>query len=219
MEIKSYIEDFRNLLLKGIAPLVIKFICGSSKIEKVNFEAIEGLRKKFGSIIYAFWHGRQLALLYNHRQEGVVIMSSYSKDGELQTKILTSFGYDVVRGSHQKRGAVEGTIEMLKKVEHQNKDAAFAVDGPHGPGFEVKEGVLYIARKTKRPILPISYSAKYRKVLSNWDRYLAPAPFNRIVIVYGRPVEVNENDDLSKKALELAAELNRITDYADKVVD
>ncbi len=206
--------NLKNKLLSIFAYLVINFVCATSKIIKFNKEIVDKLKNKFGSVIYAFWHGRQFILVYSHKFENISIMTSYSKDGELQTNILSKFGYDLVRGSHKKRGAVEATLEIIKKIEN-GQDVAFAVDGPHGPGFEVKPGVLFIAQKTGRPIIPVATSAKHKKILSNWDRYLIPAPFNKCVIVYGKPVEVKKEDDLQAKSKELENALNEVMKTAD----
>jgi hypothetical protein len=212
-------EDVRNFFLARFAPLIIKSICGTSKIERINYDGALEAKKKHGKVIYAFWHGRQLALAHAHRDEGVIIMTSYSKDGELQSRIMGSLGYEIVRGSYGKRGAVEGTIETIRKMKEERRDSAFAVDGPKGPAFEVKEGAVYIAQKTGAPIIPITSSAKCRKILPNWDRYLVPAPFNRFIIVYGKPVSAAPGDDLTAKAQELKAELDRITTEADRLAD
>jgi len=217
MEIKPLIEKYRNLILVFLAPKIIRFICGTSKMERVNFEVVGETKKIFGNVIFAFWHGRQMALVYAHKDENVIIMTSYSIDGELQSGIMSSFGYEIVRGSHQKRGAIEGTIEIIRKMKEDGMDSSFAVDGPKGPAFEAKQGVVYIAQKTGRPIIPITSSAKSKKILSNWDKYLVPSPFNKLYVVYGSPVLVAPEDDLSKKSIELSAELNRITMEADKL--
>ena len=215
---KNKKTTLKNKILSYLAYLIINFVCATSKIIRINKETVDELKSKFGSVIYAFWHGRQFVLVYSHRFENISIMTSYSADGELQTNILSKFGYDLVRGSHKKRGAVEATLELIKKIE-KGQDIAFAVDGPHGPGFQVKPGTLFIAQKTGKPIIPVSTSAKYKKILSNWDRYLIPAPFNKCVIVYGKPIEVKPEDDLELKSKELETALNEAMKSADSFFD
>lgn len=144
-------------------------------------------------------------------------MTSLSRDGDLQTLILSKFGHKLIRGSAGKRGAVEATLEFVK-VLRNGYDCAFAVDGPRGPVYEVKPGTLYLAQKTGCSIVPFSSSAKFKKVLANWDNYLIPFPFNKCVVVFGKPVEVKKEDNLEAKAEELKLELNRITELADRLV-
>ena len=110
------------------------------------------------NIIYAFWHGRQFLLLYNHRKQGIVLPSSESRDGEIQAGILKRFGYGVVRGSSKRKGdrAALALVDALRK----GKNIALAVDGPRGPLYEVKQGVTYLAGKLDKVIVPVSTSAK-----------------------------------------------------------
>lgn len=222
------IPNFLQSILSIIAYLIINFVGVTSKITRVNFQSVlDEKKKRNGNVIYAFWHGRQFLLVYAHKFENVAIMTSMSRDGELQTKILYKFGYDLVRGSHRKRGAAQATLKLMKKLEGEEKlgarrevigqDVAFAVDGPHGPGFKVKEGILFLAQKTCCVIIPVSTSAKYKKVFNKtWDKYLLPFPFNRCVIIYGKPIEVTKSDELTRKSAELENELNKITQLADK---
>jgi lysophospholipid acyltransferase (LPLAT)-like uncharacterized protein len=85
------------------------------------------------------------------------IMSSLSRDGELQAHILAGFGYRIVRGSAS-RGGARGLIGM-KRGMRDGYHAGLAVDGPKGPIHEVKPGVIYLAKKTGAPVIPVLTSA------------------------------------------------------------
>ncbi|OGS21289.1 MAG: hypothetical protein A2252_08475 [Elusimicrobia bacterium RIFOXYA2_FULL_39_19] len=211
-----FFEGLKNQILSLIAFLLFASIGYTTKVKKINTQFLEKAREKSKNVIYAFWHGRQFLLIFTHRFSSIYIMTSYSKDGELQTCFVKKLGYKPVRGSHKKRGAIEGTIEMIKRIEEGN-DASFAVDGPKGPVYKVKEGILFIAQKTNKPIIPITVSAKRKRIFNNWDQYLLPMPFNEAFIVYGNPVYIEKNDDLALKAVELENELNRITQEADEL--
>ncbi|MBU2567743.1 MAG: lysophospholipid acyltransferase family protein, partial [Elusimicrobia bacterium] len=203
-------DKFKNKFTAFLARLIINLVARTSKTAKINEDAIAGARDKSKNVIYAFWHGRQFMLVWTHRFQGVYLMTSYSRDGELQTGIMSGFGYNIIRGSHRKRGAVEGTLELIKRIENGD-DAAFAVDGPRGPAFQVKPGIIFIAQKTGRPIVPVTFSARFKIVMNNWDRYCVPFPFNDCAVVYGRSLEVRRTDDIHAKCRELESELNRIT--------
>jgi hypothetical protein len=208
---------FRNKLTANLIYGIINFDCRTSKIIRINENILNENREKYKNVIFAFWHGRQFVLMFEHGYRGVGIMTSLSEDGELQTVVMSRFRYDIVRGSAEKRGAVEGTIKLIEKV-NELKDIAFAVDGPKGPGFKPKSGVIFIARKTGRPIIPVSSSARRKKLFNNWDKFLLPYPFNRCAVVYGKPIFVSREDNIDEKAEELEIELNRITDVADKSI-
>ena len=197
--------------------MVYLFVGITSRIKKINEEIFKREKENHKNVIFAFWHGRQFLLILTHRFKNILTMTSLSRDGNLQTAIVSKLGYHMVRGSAGKRGAVEGTLNMIGKIK-EGYDAAFTVDGPTGPGFEVKPGILYVARKTNCPIIPVSYSVKRKKILNNWDKYLVPFPFNYGVIVYGEPIMVGQEDDIQLKSNQLKDELNRITSLADQLV-
>jgi lysophospholipid acyltransferase (LPLAT)-like uncharacterized protein len=168
------------------------------------------------NFIYAFWHGRQFLLFHSHRNSGVIIPASESRDGEIQAGILKRFGFDVVRGSSKRKGdrALLGMVDGLRK----GKNVALAVDGPRGPIYEVKQGITYLAGKLNKPIVPVITSAKGYWILEKiWDRYLLPKPFTAGVVVYGEPITVSgiSEAELEAKSRELQTALNRLMTEAD----
>ncbi|MHB8844115.1 MAG: lysophospholipid acyltransferase family protein [Nitrospirota bacterium] len=171
------------------------------------------------TVIFAFWHGRQFLLVPTHKDSGVVIPVSESRDGEIQAGILTRFGLGVVRGSSKRKGAraLMGLVDALRN----GKSIAISVDGPRGPIYEVKQGITYLAGKLGLPIVPVITSARRAWILEKiWDKYLLPKPFSECIVLYGEPVIVNgtEEDELEKKRLELGAALTAAMDRADQMI-
>lgn len=178
----------------------------------------DGLRGQGKSVIYAFWHGRQFLLFATHRNSGIVIPASESRDGEIQAGVLARFGFGVVRGSSKRKGAqaLLGLVDALRS----GKNIALAVDGPRGPVYEVKQGITYLAGKLGVPIVPLSMSARRAWILTRvWDRYMLPVPFTRCVVLYGEPLYVRSTDpdELERKRVELAAAINATMDRADRM--
>jgi lysophospholipid acyltransferase (LPLAT)-like uncharacterized protein len=203
---KSKIIKFLELqFFSFLAWLIIQIISRTLKIYRINFDNV----KKFKNVIYAFFHGEQFVLVFSHRHEKIVIMTSYSPDGELQTRILRMFGYDIVRGSAQKKGASSGTLAMIEKVLN-GQSCAVAVDGPRGPGFKVKPGIIFLSQKTNVPIIPVRVFVEKKIVLNNWDKYIIPLPFSKVLIVYGQPFYVSEGENIKNKTLEIEAILKSI---------
>jgi lysophospholipid acyltransferase (LPLAT)-like uncharacterized protein len=168
------------------------------------------------NFIYAFWHGRQFLLFHSHRDSGVIIPASESRDGEIQAGILKRFGFEVVRGSSKRKGdrALLGMVDGLRK----GKNVALAVDGPRGPVYEVKQGITYLAGKLDKPIVPVITSAKRYWILDKiWDKYLLPVPFTTGVVIYGEPITVSgiSEEHLEAKRQELERALNRLMGQAD----
>ena len=68
--------------------------------------------------------------------------------------------------------------------------ACFTPDGPRGPRYQVQPGLVLVAKRTGAPILPMTFGAQWKRVLTSWDAFLLPLPFSRIVVVYGEPIYV-----------------------------
>lgn len=207
---------FRAKILSFIGWALISVWGRTIRILFVNKDIPERFEAEGKNYIYAFWHGRQFLLFASHRNSGIVIPASESRDGEIQAKILKRFGFDVVRGSSKRKGdrALLGLVDGLRK----GKSIALAVDGPRGPLHEVKQGVLYLAGKLNKPIVPVITSAGRSWILDKiWDKYLLPVPFTRGLVMYGEPITVNgiAGEELEAKRKELEAALNGLMARAD----
>lgn len=208
----------RARLLSFIGWLAMYLWSRTVRVRFVDRSIPEDLRARGKNIIYAFWHGRQFLLFSTHRDSGIVIPASESRDGEIQAGILDRFGFGVVRGSSKRKGAhaLLGLVDALRS----GKDIALAVDGPRGPIYEVKQGITYIAGKTGMPIVPLTMAAKHAWTLNRiWDKYLLPVPCTQCVILYGEPILVNgiSPEELESKRLELTVALNGIMARADRM--
>lgn len=172
-----------------------------------------------GPFLVAFWHGRLLYAIHLYKRyqprPGAVLVSR-SKDGEFISQIIEHFGIQPIRGSSS-RGSVRGLLEVVKRTR-RGYIVAFTPDGPRGPRYQVQSGIVTVAKKTGAVILPVTYNARWRKVLRSWDRFIVPLPFSRVVVVYGEPISVPSNASaatLQAKRQEVEASLRRITEIAD----
>jgi hypothetical protein len=203
-------------ILSFIGWAIISLWSRTVRMRFVNREVPERFAAEGKNYIFAFWHGRQFLLFHNHRNTGIVIPASESRDGEIQAGILQRFGFEVVRGSSKRKGerALLGLVDGLRK----GKTIAIAVDGPRGPIHEAKQGVVYLSGKLNKPIIPMATGASRRWILQKiWDKYLLPMPFATGVVVYGDPITVGgiTVDELESKRKELETSLNSLTARAD----
>ncbi len=144
----------------------------------------EGERKP---CIFAFWHSDDLALLgfCSFRRLGILI--SRSNDGEVLSKILSKLGFTVIRGSSS-NGGTQGLLGMINYL-NDNGQVAVAVDGPRGPIYEVKPGVVELTRRSNRPIIPVrAFAEKAWFVPKSWNKTFLPKPFTTIRIVFQDPI-------------------------------
>ena len=137
--------------------------------------------------VYAFWHSVMLPLAVLHRHEGIAVLVSRHRDGELITRVIERLGFVAARGSST-RGGEAGVRGMLAWAG-RDRQLAVTPDGPRGPAEQVKPGALYLAERTGRRMVPIGVAAHPTRALRSWDRFRVPWPFARVMITHGAPFD------------------------------
>jgi len=143
--------------------------------------------------VYAFWHSALLPLAVLHRHEGIAVLVSRHRDGELITRIIERLGFVAARGSST-RGGEAGVRGMLAWAG-QDRHLAVTPDGPRGPAEQVKPGALYLAERTGRRMVPIGVAADRTRAFRSWDRFRVPWPFARVLVSHGAPLAVTGSLD------------------------
>ncbi|PKN70983.1 MAG: hypothetical protein CVU54_03100 [Deltaproteobacteria bacterium HGW-Deltaproteobacteria-12] len=141
-------------------------------------------RAHSGRMLGASWHRGLLFTVFYFRNLGAALMTSRSKDGELLTAMLKRFGYTPPRGSSGKDKGGKQALEEFVGLIQAGKPAGIATDGPNGPPYISKFGVIAAAARTGIPIIPFSWSAQPCFRINSWDRTMIPKPFSRIVMIF-----------------------------------
>ncbi len=210
-----------NSLLLSLLPVpaawLVKAICATLRLEVLRPEIEDAMRPQGRNVIYAFWHGRLLYLMYHYRGSGVRILVSHSQDGELLSRILRRFGLPTIRGSSS-RGGRRSLLELVRDAR-DGASSAIAPDGPRGPRHRAQSGIIALARLTGVPIIPVAVGARWKVEFHSWDRFLLPLPFSRAALAYDEPVIVPSDADaalLEQKRQELETKLLKLTDEVDQ---
>ena len=204
------------IIIPFLGQLLIRFLKLTMRITYVNFEGYRALLGGGSNIILSFWHGRLLMMPYSYPGADLTALASNHRDGELISRTLKGFGIKSVRGSTS-RGWFGGIKGLLKTVRGGG-DVAIVPDGPRGPAMEAQMGAVQIARATGLPIIPMSFGASKKKVLSSWDSFIIPYPFSRGVFISADPIYVDARADgaeMEKTRLRLENTLNELTTQAD----
>jgi len=124
-----------------IIAFIMRLVFWTSRLKVINREPLDEVASK-GPVIFVLWHGRFFPYVRfgNKFYPNTDILTSYSDDGELLSRIIRKFGADVVRGD-DRRGGVEGLIKMIRQVK-AGRNVIFAADGPLGPRHKLKAGVV-----------------------------------------------------------------------------
>lgn len=168
-------------------------------------------------VILAFWHSRILFMPFPYQGRKGCIMNSIHRDGEIITRVIKRFGISAVRGSST-RGWMGGLKGMLEAYRH-GYDLIVVPDGPRGPRYQAKSGVLQLARATGAPIFPITCSAAWKLTVPSWDQLIIPLPFSRVRYVAGAKILVPPDASpalMEEKRQALENSLMRITNEADR---
>lgn len=168
-------------------------------------------------LIWSIYHGRMVGTLGLRPRKRLTILISPSRDGEMIARGAKGMGFSIARGS-SKQGAVRGALELIDAVK-DGQDLVFMVDGPRGPKYTVKSGVIRMAEMTQVPILPFVCSARSTWWMPSWDNFMAPWWSTPIVYIFGEPLHVPKGaDEAEQEALRVELE-NRMEHYrqmADK---
>lgn len=181
---KKKIEKYREMGNKIY--YLIKIINSTIRWKKVVHEDIN----PDDTNIYAFWHQKiYFPTVSLHHVKKKTTLVSPSRDGEMLESILTKFGYEVIRGSSRDSN-VKSLVVMMKALK-KGYSLGFAVDGPLGPIFQIKPGIVYMAHKTGAKIVPVGGAFKWKYQFEKaWDKFHLPLPFTKAVLYLGKPIEI-----------------------------
>lgn len=156
--------------------------------------------------LFAVQHGRMIGMLQMLEDRSrVSILISQSRDGKIIAQTMQDLGYAVARGS-AKEGAVKGGLQMAKAAE-AGQHLVLMVDGPRGPAYEVKSGVIKMAEMTGLPIIPFTASSRHSMKMWGWDSFMATHWGSPILHLYGDPIIIAKDlTDSDRESLRLQLE-------------
>ena len=143
------------------------------------------------TFIYALWHQNLIGAIFSHIGERFTMIVSESKDGELVNVACERFGHLPARGSST-RGGRRALIEIIKNITN-GFPGAITVDGPQGPLYDVKLGILEVAKLCQCGVLPLSPYPIHYWELKSWDKFRIPKPFSKIIVVIGKPITIDKS--------------------------
>lgn len=182
---------------------LIRLLASTWRVREVNDAPWRALRARGQAFIFTLWHGHLLAQTWTRRGEGITVMISEHRDGEIIARLVESWGYRTVRGSTS-RGAGRALLGMVRELE-AGKEFAITPDGPRGPAGSVQPGVLLASQRAGAPIVTMRSDVSRAWRLRSWDQFLIPKPFATVRITYGDPFVAADTDEAA--AAEVARRL------------
>ncbi|MCQ2574483.1 MAG: DUF374 domain-containing protein [Alphaproteobacteria bacterium] len=159
------------------------------------------------SAIVVLWHGRSMMLapvmkMYNMR---ACSLASTNRDGRMMAKLLKLFGATKSIYGTNYDGGMSALRKGVRILNKGNRCIVMCPDGPDGPAMRVKDGLLYYAKMSGSPIIPVCFTCSRPWFQNRWDRYLVALPFSKIIVNVGTPIFVpskmtpEEFDNMKKK--------------------
>jgi lysophospholipid acyltransferase (LPLAT)-like uncharacterized protein len=183
--------------------------------------------------ILATWHGQAYVLPFAMEiPRPIRILVSNSKDGRILQDALLPLGIEVIVGSGMpsgskpvaskqaekfsdammRRRSLGAGQAMLKSLE-EGCAVAMTADVPTKNAGHSGRGIVQIARRSGRPIIPVGVMTTHRLRLRNWDRTVINLPFGRLAMVIGSPIFVEDTADeavLETKRQAVETSLNEV---------
>lgn len=163
--------------------LVLRLLAMTWRMRTSGGEIVIAARAAKQPIIFTIWHGQMLPGLWQHRGEGVAVLISEHRDGEIIAGIASRLGFRTVRGSTY-RGADRALVGLVRELR-AGHDVAVTPDGPRGPAGHFAPGALVAAQRAGAPIVSVAVSATRAWRLRSWDGFMIPKPFARVTVGYG----------------------------------
>lgn len=214
----SFKEIVKKLKLWLIPRLVYILLTLTNKTINLKVSGKENVDdiKEDTPLLYAFWHGFMWIPVYYYRNQGFFALSSPSKDGEYLTRVLLRLGWQAIRGSSS-RGGSRSVIKLYKQLL-KGETIAVTPDGPTGPIYEVKPGIIYLQEKSGGYIVPLGIAVDRKIKLNSWDKFLIPLPWSKAVLHVAEPVKLAEEKSIEERCELLEDGLNQAQNEAEKIL-
>ncbi len=169
---------------------------------RVRIEDPHGYMEVKEGCIVPIWHNRLFSfpLVFPKKYRvRTVAMISASRDGQYVVDLVHYFGLArALRGSSSRRGA-----PMLLEAARALREGLYVAvtpDGPRGPRYRIKPGVVQLASMTGAEIVPICVNADRYWSFRSWDGFQIPKPGAILTLTIGEAISVPPG--LSREELE-----------------
>lgn len=217
----SRLERFKFWLVAQVAARLVRTMFRTCRVEILRPDLVDKYFNQGRAGIGVTWHRGAIFSLYYFGPKHPGVLISGSRDGEYLARYLAVMGGIPVRGSSSRGGmtAIKDLAEFLEGGP--GRYVATGVDGPRGPRYVAKRGMIALAAQTGLPVVPLLWSAKRVWVLKNtWDHTMIPKPFAKVVFGAGKelryPPDI-KGEELNAARQEMEDELNRLKDELDAI--
>ncbi|HUG92527.1 MAG TPA: lysophospholipid acyltransferase family protein [Planctomycetaceae bacterium] len=147
--------------------------------------------------LYCVWHDQIVTTVFFDRPRHVAALVSRHQDGSYLADAMALVGVTPIRGSSSRGGA-----QALRKLfdAARRLHVVITPDGPRGPRRQLKDGIVFLAAHSGRPIVPTATACRRGwRIRGSWTDLLLPRPFTTVFAIAGSPIDVPP--DLTREQL------------------
>jgi lysophospholipid acyltransferase (LPLAT)-like uncharacterized protein len=170
--------------------------------------------------IYSVWHDAIAFPMFAGRHSRTVALVSKHHDGSHLAFGLKMLGIGLVRGSSNRDGA-PAIRELLQLPASTH--FVLTPDGPRGPRRRATPGLIFLASRSGRAIVPTAFSSvRSWRIPGKWTDLEIPKPFTTVYALSGAPIPAPP--DASRELLaeiqcHVQGEMDRLTLQAERLAD
>ena len=139
---------------------------------------------------------------------------SIHADGSFVAEVLRRIGIRPIRGSTN-RFSPSAFRELMGAMGAGH--LVVTPDGPRGPARQMSAGIVSLASRTGRAIVPTAYHCdRCWRIAGSWTVLVIPRPFSRVLLVAGSPIHVPPRltkESLAEYAARVQGEMDRLHDH------
>lgn len=160
--------------------------------------------------LYCVWHDSMVIPTFGGRHPNTTALTSQHADGSFVAQVLKWNRIAAIRGS-TRRISTGALRELMRRTESQH--IVITPDGPRGPARSMSPGIVFLASRTGRAVVPTAYAcSSYWRIKGSWSDLIIPKPFAKVILLAGEPISVPA--DLSGDQLRaVAGEVERAMEH------
>ena len=167
--------------------------------------------------LYCIWHDQIVMTVFFKRPHRVAALVSRHQDGSYLADAMRLVGITPVRGSSS-RGGAQAMRQMFDAARELH--IAITPDGPRGPRRQVKDGIVYLASRSGRTIVPVAIACpRGWRIRGSWTDMLIPRPFTTVFAIAGAPIHVppdQSREQLAEHTARVQSAMERLHEVVDR---
>ncbi|QDU56328.1 lysophospholipid acyltransferase family protein [Aeoliella mucimassa] len=165
--------------------------------------------------LYSVWHDTMVMPVFGGKHRCTTALTSQHSDGSFVAQVIRWRNVPAVRGSTNRIST--GAIRRLLDATG-TRHLVITPDGPRGPNRKMSMGIVYLASRSGRAIVPTAFDcSRCWRWKGSWSDLIIPKPFSTIVLIAGEPIYVPDGlstDELREYVDKAQAAMDRLNEQA-----